>query len=202
LEVIKAKIFATLERTKISPLLMSEQGRMSEITIRGHVLTAAVGMEAVLTTIILFCSAPLNTQKKEADEFKIKRLGFYEIAQKSRKLLKKYHPDLHKENVRLFSNILKVVDFRNWFAHCPILWTDLEKQTFEIQETRIDANGFEYNHYTPYSYLDTLAFLGFIYREVFPPLSLLLSEVETRLRAEHPAIHAAIEQACNELRGS
>ncbi len=173
---------------------------MSEITMRGLVMTTSVGIEAILTTIILFCGAPLNTQNVEAEEFKIKRLGFYEIAQKSRKLLKKYHPDLHKENVRLFSMILKVVDFRNWFAHCPILWTDLRKLTFEIQETKVDKNGFEYNHYTTYSYLQTMAYIHFIYKHVLPALSRLSSEVQARLKISHPAIYTGIQMASNELR--
>jgi hypothetical protein len=179
---------------------VSKLGRKYEIELRGLVLTVVVNTESILILIILHCSIPFNTAQKESEEFKIRRLTFYEIITKARKLLKKYHPDLHKLNVKLFSDLEKVAPFRNWFAHCPIIWKDLSKKKFQIQNTKVDSNGFEYNHYIEYSRDETDKFLLFILHEIIPPLDKLSSEIQSRLKDSHPQLYSLIQQAYNEQR--
>lgn len=172
----------------------------AEINMRGFVIKTAVGVESFLIVIILHCAAPYSVGKKETEEFKIRRLTFGEVVAKARKLLKKYYPDLHKEYKTFLNDIDSFVNFRNRFAHYPILWDDRKAGTFSFQETKVNADNEEYLHYIKCSRMEMALYMKSIYDNVMPPLIKLSSEVRDRLKVSHPEIHAAIQQAYNEDR--
>lgn len=176
---------------------MSEHTVRPEVKLIGYTIKTAITIEGLLMRIVFFSNAEQFNNTEEPEHMKLKRVTFGEKAQRVRKILTQYHPDLcHKYKDTLFE-VDKFVTFRNRVAHCPITWKDGKPENFIFWDVKEDQSKFEYLKPIEHNWADTLQYLSDMLKMVKHSLQELVLEVQNRLKDSHPELHAVLMKESN-----
>lgn len=105
-----------------------------EIMMRGKVMQITSRIETYLIQIMLLA----DFENPKAKPIPFRDLKYYEKINKAQKYLKKYSKILHAKHQPIFSELHKLKEFRNLFAHCSMTWEGEGTESFTLWDMKED----------------------------------------------------------------
>jgi hypothetical protein len=173
---------------------MSKHSVPKEINIRGATLNLSVTIESNLFRIIYHCSGQIYLDKKYFHLLKLKGCMFAQKIQRVKDSLNIFHPDLLESNSKLFEDLEQFKEFRNRMAHCAFYWGKSLSE-FEVWDIAEDENKFQFYDPLKYTVKEVISILDNAIKEIIPPLTKLISQVELRLQETDPRLYDLLQSA-------
>ena len=125
-----------------------------EILLRGEVIKLFSEIEKTLSIMVLFGQADKVAETQKDEAIKLKGMMMAQKIETTIESLKKYHPNVWKENKQLFEELICLKRFRNRIAHCPISWDEKDASSFIIWDIDTAEDNIQYHKAFRYTIIE------------------------------------------------